>query len=303
MGSGFEKYTGYSAPGAGWHYWGVGRWWLAVVMIMTGCIPDPLEVEDIPQLEQKIVVSSQMLPDFAVAVLLTKSVGALDASDDSDPQELLNQIVVTDAEVTLQGNGTSYPVEYIGNGIYGAVGVQLAVGRSYTLFVNSPTMGAVQATTTVKPLIQFEDIEASIYIIGRDTLAEVDYTLADPVGKNWYMMTAQHVTAKDIRERILNPWITTKLVDDTSFEGGIKQDNFKVLFDEVEEGDTLAVLLSNIDKDYYDFMKVREDTRFGLASYLGEPINYPTNVVGGLGFFNLYVPDVRVFILGDEDDD
>jgi hypothetical protein len=276
--------------------------WVAVVMVMTACIPDPLEVNGIPQLEQKIVVSSQMIPDLAVAVLLTKSIGALDASDDSDPVELLNQIIVTDAEVTLEGNGASYPMQHVGNGIYGVVGVQLVAGQSYSLFVNSPSMGSVQATTTVKPLVQFQDIETKMYFIGRDTLADIFYTIPDPVGKNWYMMTAQRLTARNIEERILNPWITTKLLDDTSFEGGIKQDNFKLLFDEVDNGDTLAVLLSNIDKDYYDFMKIREDTRFGLASYLGEPINYPTNVEGGLGFFNLYVPDVRVFILNEEEE-
>lgn len=274
---------------------------MAIAVVVAGCIPDPLEVKHIPQLEQKIVVSSQMIPGFAVAVLLTKSVGALDASDNSDPAELLAQILVDDADVRLDGNGASYKLEYVGNGVYGVTGVTLVEGRSYSLFVDSPTMGKVHATTTVKPLVQFEDIDASIYIIGRDTLAEVNYTISDPVGKNWYMMTAQRVTQDNIQERILNPWITTKLVDDVSFEGGIKQDNFKMLFDEVKDGDTLAVLLSNIDKDYYDFMTIREDTRFGLASYLGEPINYPTNVEGGLGFFNLYVPDIRVFILTEDE--
>jgi hypothetical protein len=277
--------------------------WLAIVVVASACLPDPLEISNIPQLEPQIVVSSQMIPNLAVAVLLTKSVGALDASDDSDPQALLDQILIDDASVRIDGNSTSLPLQYFGNGIYGAAGASLVAGQSYTLFVSSPSMGTVKATTTVKPLIQFQDVDASIYITGRDTLAEVSYTLADPVGKNWYMMTAQQVSQRNIQERLINPWITTKLVDDASFEGGTKQDIFRMVFDEVDDGDTLAVLLSNIDKDYYDFMQVREDTRFGLASYLGEPINYPTNVEGGLGFFNLYVPDVRVFILDIEEED
>ena len=77
----------------------------------------------------------------------------------------------------------------------------------------------------------------------------------------------------------------------------MKSDAFRILFDEVEPGDTLAVMLSNVEEDYYNFMKLREDTRFGLAAAIGEPINYPSNVEGGLGFFSLYAPDVRVFIL------
>jgi hypothetical protein len=278
--------------------------WPAIVMVATACIPDPLEIDTIPQLDSKIVVSSQMLPNFAVAVLLTKSVGALDASDDSDPQALLDQILIDDAAVRIEGAGSSFQLLYLGNGVYGIAGASasLVPGQAYTLFVNSPSMGTVKATTTVKPLIRFQDVNASLYITGRDTLAQVDYTLADPAGKNWYMMSAQQVSRRNLQERLLNPWITTKLVDDVSFEGSTRTDYFRMLFDEVDEGDTLAVLLSNIDKDYYDFMTIREDTRFGLASYLGEPINYPSNVEGGLGFFNLYVPDVRVFILGNDDE-
>lgn len=273
--------------------------WIAVVAVMSACLPDPLPVDGIPKLEQKIVVSSQMIPGQAVAVLLTKSVGALDASDDSDPEELINQIMITDAQVTLVGGGVTYPLTYLNLGVYGAVAVPLVAGQSYTLHVNSPSAGKVTATTIVKPLITFQAIETGIYIIGRDTLAEVNYTISDPRGKNWYMVNAQHIESQDFENgsRLLNPWITTKLLDDAGFEGGVKQENFRVLFDEVKVGDTLAVMLSNINEDYYDYMKVREDSRFSTASFLGEPINYPTNVEGGLGFFNLYVPDVRLFIL------
>lgn len=271
----------------------------AMMMILTSCIPDPLEVKDVPQPEQKIVVSSQMITAQSVAVLLTKSIGALDASDDSDPQQLLAQIIIPDAEVHIEGNGQSYPLTYTGFGVYGSVEMSLVAGQSYTLYVDSPTAGSVSATTIVKPQVLFQDVDAKIYISGRDTLADVSYEFNDVTGTNWYMLNAQHVTRDDFEERVLNPRVTTKMLDDVAFEGGIRSDNFKILFDEVKPGDTLAVTLSNIDKDYYDFMKLREDTRFGLAAALGEPINYPTNVTGGLGFFNLYIPDVRIFTIDE----
>lgn len=266
-------------------------------MMLTSCIPDPLDVHGVPKLEEKIVVSSQMIPDQAVAILLTKSIGALDASDNSDPTALLNQIVIADATVRLEGNGQSVTFTYLGTGIYGVVSMPLVAGQSYTLYVDSPTSGSVKATTTVKPFVSFQDVAADIAYIGRDTLADISYTFKDVSGSNWYMVNAQHVTRDNFEERVLNPRVTTKMLDDAAFEDGVKSDNFKILWDEVKPGDTLAVTLSNIDKDYYDFMKLREDTRFGLAQALGEPINYPSNIEGGLGFFNLYVPDVRVFTL------
>ena len=270
---------------------------IIAMMMLGSCLPDPLDIHDIPQLEQKIVVSSQMLAGQAVAVLLTKSIGALDANEHSDPQALLDQIVVADAVVRIEHNGESYPLTYAGNGVYGIITMPLVTGDSYTLFVDSPTAGSVKATTTVKPSVRFASVNAKMYITGRDTLADISYTINDAAGKNWYMLNAQHLTRDAFEDRILNPRVTTKMLDDVDFEGKVRSDDFKILFDEVEPGDTLAVMLSNVEEDYFKFMKLREDTRFGLAAAIGEPINYPTNVEGGLGFFNLFVPDIRVFTL------
>lgn len=267
------------------------------MMIAVSCLPDPLEVRGVPQLEQKIVVSSQMTSEKTFAILLTKSIGALEASDDSDPLELLGQIAISDASVKVEGNGGSFNLNYIGNGVYASDTIPLTVDQSYTLFINSPSAGSVKSTTTVKPYVEFSDVDAEIYISGRDTLANIHYKFNDMAGKNWYMINAQHVTRINLQERIINPRVTTKMLDDTPFEGGEKSDSFKILFDEVEPGDTIAVSLSNINKDYFDFMELRQNTAFGLAAALGEPINYPSNVEGGLGFFNLYIPDVRIFVL------
>lgn len=270
---------------------------IVMALAMTSCLPDPVDVDDVPVLEPRIVVSSQLIPGQAVAVLLTKSIGALDASDNSDTEDLLNQIAIMDANVTVSGNGNLYQLQHIGLGVYGVAGIQLLEGTSYTLRVVSPSMGSVSATTVVKPQITFNEVSAELTFIGRDTLAEVSYKIEDPVGKNWYMINAQRVTQRNFQEQLLNPRVMTKLVDDVAFDGGTTQDTFKVLVGEFEPGDTLAVLLSNVNSDYYNFMKIRENTRFGLVDFLGEPVNYPSNVEGGLGFFNLYASDVRFFIL------
>ena len=74
-------------------------------------------------------------------------------------------------------------------------------------------------------------------------------------------------------------------------------ETFQVFPREFSEGDTIAVYLSNINKDYYDFIQLRLDNRFSLVEFISEPLNYPTNVQGGRGYFNLYVPDIRFLIL------
>lgn len=275
---------------------------IAIMVVAASCIPDPLELDNVPKLQQKIVVSSQLVPGQVVAVRLTRSLGALEANDSSDPEQLLDEIVIQDAFVEVRRNGeeTAYPLEYLGNGLYGTSSIPLEEGMRYTLFVNSATAGSVTATATVKRSVKFARVDAVIAITGRDTLAQVTYDVVDQPGTNWYMITGQRITKSSLERGIINPRVTTKFLNEQDFTDGRKSDTFKVLFDEVQRGDTISVALANIDKDYYDFMKLREDTRFSLAAALGEPINYPTNVEGGLGFFNLFVPDVHMIILKKE---
>ena len=76
---------------------------LAASLMLVQCIPDPLEVKGIPKLKPQIVVSTQIIPNQSLVVLLTKSFGALDATDDSDPQQLISQVAIADAIVLIKG--------------------------------------------------------------------------------------------------------------------------------------------------------------------------------------------------------
>jgi hypothetical protein len=271
---------------------------IACACFLTSCLPDPLEVKNIPAVKTEIVVSSQIVPDQSLVVLLTKTIGALDASDDSDPEALINQIAVNDATALLIGPSGTDTLSFLGNGLYGGVFIPFQTGEEYTLKIVSETLGEISATTIVKPQVLFEMVEASLYTNGfGDTLAQVDYTLNDPDVRNWYMLNVQEVERADATENLINPRAFTKLIEDTDFNGGEFNQQFRVFPRDYKSGDTIAVSLSNISEEYYDFMKLRIDNRFSFVEFLGEPVNYPTNVIGGKGFFNLYIPDVRFFVL------
>jgi hypothetical protein len=271
---------------------------VCVLCGLSSCMPDPLEVDGVPGVKPQIVVSSQIIPDQSLVVLLTRTLTALEANDDSDPQALIDQIAVNDATVTLQGPGGIYPLSFIDNGVYGGVIIPFQNGQAYTLHIESPSMGVVSATTTVQPLVQFEDIEAGLFYNGfNDTLAQITYTLKDPEERNWYMLNVQEVERVDALENVINPRAYTKLLEDDAFNGMRFGEQFRVFPRDYKPGDTIAVSLANIDEAYYRFMKLRIDNRFNFVEFLGEPVNYPTNVEGGRGFFNLYIPDVRIFVL------
>lgn len=270
----------------------------ALAVVVPSCIPDPLSLEGIPVVKPQIVVSTQIIPDQSLVVLLTKTFGALDASGDSDPQDLLDQIAVNDALVVISGPESIDTLLSLGNGVYGGLVIPFQGGESYSLYIRSETLGEVTAVTTVAPQVTFDDIEAELYYNGfDDTLAQITHAFVDPAGKNWYMLNVQEVEQEDWMENLLNPRAFTRLLEDISFENEKFQETFRVFPQDFSPGDTIAVSLSNIDKAYYDFIKMRLDNRFSFVEYLGEPVNYPSNVQGGKGFFNLYVPDVRIFVL------
>lgn len=271
---------------------------LVSLLLLGACLPDPLEVKGIPHIKPEIVVSTQVLSDGSLVILLTKSFGALDASSDSDAEEVLSQIAVNDAFVTISSTSRTDTMLFLGDGFYGGRIIPFTADDTYSLYVNSESLGVITAVTSVKSRIRFEDIYASLYFDGfDDTLARVSYTFQDLPEKNWYMLNVFKVERDEVEENLLNPRMFTRLLDDTDFSGQVYAETFRVFPTEFRQGDTLAVYLSNISEEYNQFMQMREDNRFSLIEYLSEPVNYPSNVQGGKGFFNLYIPDIRFFVL------
>lgn len=274
---------------------------LFTMIVVCSCQPEPIPIDGLPEATPQIVVSTQIIDDQSLVVLLTKSFGALDASSDSDLEELLNQIAVNDALVTISGPDGTDTLLFLELGFYGGITIPFESGKEYTLTVRSETLGEVYATTTVKPQITFRDISAHLYYNGfDDTLAEVIYSFNDPPGKNWYMYNVQEVEREDLIENLINPSAYIRLIDDTDFDGTTYSELSRVFSSDYSEGDTIIVTLSNVSEEYYDFLEKRIDNRYSFIEYLGEPVNYPSNVTGGKGFFNLYIPDVRTFVLGGD---
>ncbi|HET9486613.1 MAG TPA: DUF4249 family protein, partial [Chryseosolibacter sp.] len=155
----------------------------------------------------------------------------------------------------------------------------------------------VYAITEVKRKVNFAEAEAELfYTEFGDTLAQITYNFNDPPEKNWYMINVQEVEQEDFVENLINPRAFTIMLPDKDFNGLTYGERFRVFPRDYQPGDTIALSLSNISEEYYAFMKLRIDNRFTFVDFVSEPVNYPSNVVGGKGFFNLYLPDVRFFV-------
>ena len=276
----------------------VNRFLIFIAMVtLAGCFPEPLPVDNIPSLETKIVISSQMVPEQGLVVMVTKSIGALAVGEDSDIEDVIDQIVIDDALVTIYYNGQIDTLTNLGNGLYGSVRTEWETGITYGLRVVTDDLGEVTSTTQLVSRVPFDDADLTLIPSNGDSLLRVDYSLDDPVGKNYYVISVQEYSTTQDPSDFLDPRIFNHLVDDTDFDGEHYANNFKILWPRFHQGDTVAMFMSSVSEDYYKFLKLQKENEFSLVEFISEPMNYPTNVNGGYGYFNLHLPDVRVFEL------
>ena len=86
------------------------------------------------------------------------------------------------------------------------------------------------------------------------------------------------------------------MLSDKEMSGGLYEEVRKL--HNVKRTDTIAVTLSNISEGYYKFLSTYLKSGNIINQITGEPIDYPTNVNNGYGYFSAHYPDVKIFDLG-----
>lgn len=275
---------------------------IILVSFLGSCVPDALEVTGVPSAEKKLVVSTVIVPDRSIVLALSHSFGALDGGKESNPRDLMGQVLVGGANVSVEYGGKNVALSTSQNGFYLSTEVPQIDNMDYTLRVNDPATGRnVTATTKMKGLVQFDSLKVDLEVTSIDTFPRVYYRLNDPIGENWYMINIQKFDSEsNIFTSFLEKQPYTYLFKDEKDKDGttISNDFLAVYNEDYDPGDTLIVSLSNISEEYYNYLKTREDERLTI-NFLSEPFNLPSNVDGGYGFFNLHIPDPRTVVLGE----
>lgn len=277
----------------------------AILLLLTSCLPEPIETE-IEQAESKIVVSSQVIPGNFMLVTVSRSFSALEGSYGADlDQEDLDQFLVKDAIVVL-----SYAdrVDTLINspdapGVYASLLRLEDANQTFELYVYDPkTKESVTANSTMLDRVNLETVTAttSIAPLIDDTIYTMNYTFTDPPEDNWYVVNVFDPNNLQVSFNFLgneSDQVYTQLVSDKSYDGSTIEFSSEIIGYDFK--DTVTVMFSNISESYFRFLDARQRGGGIISSVTGEPINHPTNVQGGYGYFNTHNPSLTQVILDE----
>lgn len=277
--------------------------------LFTGCLPPPVDI-DVKPADPKLVIASQVLGSQGLIVGLTRSYSPLDTSGAQDTlgSDLLTRILVSDAIVTVSYLSQTDTLYMVSPGLYVNLFVQLHDDVPYTLRAKDPATGEeVWAVTSLEPQVVFDTVYPWIQRNTSDTLVYFHYTLTDfPNDENYYVVNfvkkVQGDSTFDIGSVFAqgNNQVLTEfdLIDDKAFDsnGRLVRDTW---VRSLGQTDTSAAVVSHISKGYYEFLTAYKRSGSIFNQLTGEPINYPSNVNGGHGYFTMHRQQALIFDLND----
>ncbi|PWJ34199.1 DUF4249 domain-containing protein [Sediminitomix flava] len=269
---------------------------------LASCMPEPLAVVDFPAPPNEIVVSSQYIPSEYVTIALTKTFDArLIGEASKDPAEIFqkyeDQIVLKDAEVILASNHAHDTLEILGSGLYAALGVmELEELETYALKIKDVNGKELYAESKVLPRVNFDKIEADLVQKNDEMNLAIEFSFDDPDQDNWYMMSIQRVSmsqSQKIEDFIMDQPFTFLFTDKDIPEDG-RPMYLETFYQNYNPSDTLMISMANISQEYHEYLELRNQSQGIVNDVLIEPVNYPSNVTNGLGFFNLHLSDIAL---------
>lgn len=274
---------------------------LPIVIFALACTPEDLFI-DVEPAEEKMVVSSQFIPDNLLVVTVTRSFSALLTNNSSDLANTdIERLIVGDGYVEATTNEGSVELTQIADnsGVYvGDIGV-VSAGDLVELFVyDSLTGDTITSSTNAMPQVRLEEVSVSKEINNNDTTSTYTYSFIDEPGDNWYILHTYGINnlPSIVDDSLIfsladeDLLIASELISDIALEPGLVTREIELPF--FDSPDTVAFMLTNISEGYFRFLDARQRTGGIIASATGEPVNHPTNIENGYGYFNIHIPHV-----------
>ena len=283
---------------------------LAVIAFLSlfaaSCLPPTIDI-DVTPAPPTLCIASLVLGNNGIVVGLTRSYSPLEKNPDSDSlsDELVEQILVSGATVTISYGAQTDTLYEVTPGVYSNLLTTITEGETYTLRAYDPQMNlSCLAVTTMRTSVALDTVYPYIVRNNPDTMVYFHYKLHDNTSaENYYVVNfirkVQGDSSFDINNIFAagsNEVLTEfELLDDQAFTDGLLEKDVHVF--SAEQHDTIAVTVSEISKGYYEFLTAMKRSSSIFNQLTGEPITYPSNVEGGHGYFTMHRTDSDLFDL------
>lgn len=265
--------------------------------MLTGCRPKPLKI-NVESAPEKLVVFTHLIPEQYMIITLSKSFSVLDGINEINVSSLL----VSGATVQVKFNNQTFDFIEINPGIYLSYNEAYEYNQEYELVISSGDH-VVTSKTVMLQKTDFTNCLPQIDKSPADTNIFMNVAFNDiPDKPNWYMINFyaktniySNMDGVNYFENGKNVTLQTILVSDKEFAGTYSN---KVKLEGISPQDSVVVTLSNINEQYFNYLKIRSSNGGNILNQLNmEPISHPSNITNGYGFFNAHFPDIKYFDL------
>lgn len=278
---------------------------IIALFLLLSCRPKPLDIK-LDTYEPEIVVASQIVPNYLMMVGLTRSFTVLSNAgyDSNGDAEIFSNLLIDSALVTVMSESGIDTLYMVSPGLFASLNKLEKTGGSYFLRVVDYDLNKVaEAISTMKENVPFDEVVPSLNIEDGDTTIDIYLKFKDiPNQSNFYVLSVYSrnsnkggLDVNDFFKNGSNNIEYQELIDDKDQNGNMLMRSFNL--SSVSTDDSLMVSLSNISEGYFRFLDSRVRSGNPLSDITNEPVNYPSNVNNGLGYFNTHYPSIRFFDL------
>jgi hypothetical protein len=278
------------------------------ILALASCRPKPIDIE-VPQKGGQLSISSTCVDAHTVYVSASYSVSSMmrvvDTSTLGDAPGIPRELLIDSAIVTLQAAGRpADTLRKLSPGIYGRRDLELQPGLAYTLTVRDFDKGHIATgTTTYLPAPSIDSMAPSRTPGATDTLSKLHLKLSNVSAGSYYFVSyntvrnaREHAIPLPMNGEALNLFAPKQLALFTGEEAVAGQLRQAITL-QVAPTDTVYVQVGEIDRAYYNYLAAYKRSGALINQLTGEPINLPTNIYTGFGYFSLYQPLRAVFDL------
>lgn len=286
---------------------------IALLLLTTAALyscrkPKPLNI-DIPQQKDQPVVASTMPDDRTLLISAGYSLDAITNMEDSTSNSRIPKSMLIDSGMVSisEAGGAAHNLVKVSAGMYATRDLTLKEGSTYTLQIADYRKGVTAtATTTYMPQPTRGQV-APAYVGERngDTLFKLKVTIPDAQQGGHYFMS--YTTTRQVRQNV--KLLTQSPSQNTAALSGFEAKQLEMIESNttgeltkeytlnLSPKDTLIVQVARIDAGYFKYLQTYKRTGYLINQLTGEPINLPTNIQTGYGYFAIYKPHRYVFAL------